>query len=135
MDKTANTTPPVTFEARTVASIAALFGVANDASPSELEIKAEVVDVMDGVIGGDDVSIVRALLDITTGKLALVDKELGHPLLVWHEVGATIYYGERQYSIPVIECSVPDDLWSTEISDHIRANGYWALLDLRALIA
>lgn len=135
MNRTANNTVPATFDAGTIASIAARLGVANGATHNAIEIKTEVVDVMDGVIGGDDVSVVSALLDLSTGRLVLVDKELGHPLLVWDEVGATIHYGEHQYSVPVLEDSIPDDLWRTEVSDHIIANGYWAVLDLRSLIA
>lgn len=135
MNNTANAILPATFDADTVAAVAALLGVTNRESHNAVEIKVEVVDVMEGVIGGEDVSIVPALLDLTTGKLALVDKELGHPLLVWDDHGATMYYGERQYNLPFLAHSVPDDLWRTGISDHIRANGYWAVLDLRALIA
>lgn len=135
MNWTANNTLPATFDAGTIASIAALLGMENEAAPNAIEIKTEVVDVTDGVIGGDDVSVVSARLDLSTGRLVLVDKELGYPLLVWDEVGATIHYGERQYSVPVLKDSIPDDLWRTEVSDHIMDNGYWALLDLRSLIA
>lgn len=135
MNQTANNTLPVTFDAGAIASIAALLGVANEVVHNAIDIKTEVVNVMDGVIGGDDVSVVSALLDLTTGKLVLVNKELGQPLLVWDDVGATIHYGERQYSIPVLEGSIPDDLWRTEISDHIMTNGYWAVLDLSSVIA
>lgn len=124
-----------TLDAEALQAVKELLGLAPGVSLNAIEVEAEVVDVMDGVIGGNDVSIVPALLDFTTGRLALVNKELGHPLLVWDEVGATVHYCGRQYSVPVLEDSVPADLWRTEISDHIQANGYWAVLDLRALIA
>lgn len=62
-------------------------------------------------------------------------RSVGHLLLVWDEAGATVHYGERKYNVPVLEDSVPIDLWRTDVLDHIQANGYWAVLDLRALIA
>lgn len=135
MKNTANAIPPATLDASTVAAVAALLGLTDRDSNNAVEIKVEVVDVMEGVIGGEDVSIVPALLDLATGMLVLAENEPGHPLLVWDDCKATIYYGERQFDLPFLAHSVPDDLWRSAISDHIRANGYWAVLDLRALIA
>lgn len=132
MNQTANTCQPATFDGPTIARIAALLGAASHAP---LEVTVEVVDITEGLIGGEDVSIVPAILDLTTGKLALVDKELGHPLLIWDEIGATVHHGGNQYQIPVTEDNVPNELWRAEISDHIRAHGYWAMLDLCVLIA
>lgn len=132
MNQIANTRQPATFDGRTIARIAALLGVASHAP---LEVTVEVVDITEGLIGGEDVSIVPALLDVTTGKLALVDKELGHPLLIWDEIGATVHHGGSQYQIPVTGDNVPNDLWRTEIPDYIKAHGYWAVLDLRVLVA
>lgn len=135
MNQTANIGQPATFDGGTIARLAALLGVAPESSHTPLDVKVEVVDITEGIIGGEDVSIVPALLDLTTGKLALVDKELGHPLLIWGEIGATIHRGVSQYQVPVMEDNVPGDLSRAEIYDHIRAHGYWAVLDLRVLIA
>lgn len=123
-----------TPDALELQSIARLLGLEDGAALNAIQITADVVDVMDGVIGGDNVSTVPATFDLTTGKLALVDKELGHPLLVWDGCGATIHYNGRSYNLTMLEHSVPDDLWRTEISSHIREHGYWAVLDLRALL-
>lgn len=131
MNQTANTCQPATFDGPTIARIAALLGVASHAP---LEVTVEVVNITEGLIGGEDVSIVPAILDLTTGKLALVDKELGYPPLIWDEIGATIHHGGNQLHIPVTEDNVPNHLWRAEISDHIRTHGYWAMLDLRSLL-
>jgi len=123
-----------TPDAKALETFARLLGLAEDATLSAVQITAEVVDVTEGVIGFEDVSIVPAVLDLTTGKLVLVDKELGHPLLEWEDVGVTIHHNGQRYNLPILEHSIPDGLWRTEITEHINKFGYWAVLDLRALV-
>jgi hypothetical protein len=123
------------LSANEVKAIADVLGIVVDEPGHTINVEADVVDVTQSVIGAEDVRRVAATLDLTTGRIVLADDALGHPLLLWDDAGATIHCNDRVYEIPVIENSVPHELCRHEVIEHVQQHGYWALLDLRALLA
>jgi len=112
-----------------------ILGLDETVQTSAIAIKADVVDFTQGCIGGDDVTSVDALLDLHTGKVTLTDHSLGYPLLVMDEE-CSIWHADKAYCLPqVVASGLPDGLDDDEIIEHIKLHGYWAVVDLGAILA
>jgi hypothetical protein len=62
--------------------LAEFFGLDETVQTDAVPIEVNVVDITQDWIGGEDLTSVAATLDLHTGRVALVDHSLGHPLLV-----------------------------------------------------
>lgn len=117
-----------------VRRLIAILGLDEKVQTSAVAIKVDVVEFTQGWIGGDDVTSVDALLDLHTGKVTLTDHSLGYPVLVMNEE-CPIWHADKAYWLPrVVASALPDGLDDNEIIEHIKQHGYWAVVDLGAIL-
>jgi hypothetical protein len=68
--------------AETVLRLAVILGLDETVQTDTVRIEVDVVDFTQRRIGGEDSTAVAATLDLHTGRVALVDYSLGHPMPV-----------------------------------------------------
>jgi hypothetical protein len=112
--------------------VAALLGVRGDAELEAVEVTVEVVDPTQDFIGGEDIDKARAIVNLRTGHLDLVDAGLGHPILCT-DGAATIYHRGRAFNAAVVDCSIPESMQPEEIPAHVRVHGNRGLIDLEGI--
>jgi hypothetical protein len=117
-----------------VTQIAEKLSVPADARFEIVPISAVVVDISEGFIGGDDLSVVRATLDLRTGKVLLADNSLGYPLLSLDGLCTIIDGAGKHHGVPMIEHGIPHALDKGDIIDYVKQHGDWAILDLKSLL-
>lgn len=118
-----------------VRRLADVLGLDETAQTDAVPIEVDAVDVTQSWIGGEDVAPAAATLDLHTGRVALVDHSLGHPLLV-ADGTCVIRYAGKEYSLPFVTGSaVPIDLVDEAVIERIKTQGYWAIVDLSPILA
>lgn len=100
-----------------------------------VQVMVDVVDLYDGIIGGDDIDTVPAQLDLQTGEVVLANPKLGCPLLNWSDIGVSIRFDGKLYTANLLSHNVPNDMFGTEVEHFLKQHGYRATVDLSTLQA
>lgn len=100
-----------------------------------VRVTVELVDPCEGVIGGDDIEMVWATLDLGSGALELDAPQRGYPLLQWADTGATVHFEGQSYHAFIKSDNLPpaQECWGLDVVQFIAQHGYHATLDLTTL--